>query len=179
MNWVGANIITALGDFFRAGGPVLYGILAVTIIMWTFIVERYWYFWFNHRKYADAAVREWEGRTDTESWYALRIRDKLISEVSASASSYLLIIRTCIAVLPLLGLLGTVTGMVDVFTVLSSLGQSNPRALAGGIGHATIPTMAGMAAAISGIFFSAQLDHWSLSRAEEIEDEIRPAFLSE
>lgn len=173
------DLFNALGDFFRAGGGVLYGIFAVTIIMWMFILERYWYFFFNHKNVAEAAIRKWNARTDTESWYAMRIRDMLVSQVSQDANQYLIVIRTCIAVLPLLGLLGTVTGMVDVFNVLSTLGQSNPRALAGGVGHATIPTMAGMTTAISGIFFSAQLDRWAASKSEEAEDEIRPAFLSE
>lgn len=172
-NWFSTDVFTAMSDFFDAGGPVLYGILIVTIIMWTFIIERYWYFWFVHKHHVAAAVNEWEARTDTDSWYALRIRDRLISVITADASEYLVLIRTCIAVLPLLGLLGTVTGMVDVFTVLSSLGSSNPRALASGVGHATIPTMSGMTAAISGIFFSAQLDRWARNEAEEIEDRIR------
>lgn len=171
------SLFQAMADFFHAGGPVLYGILIVTVIMWTFIVERYWYFWFNHKEVANAAVDQWNARSDRGSWYALRIRDMLVSQVSQDANEYLAIIRTCIAVLPLLGLLGTVTGMVDVFNVLSSLGQSNPRALAGGVGHATIPTMAGMTAAISGIFFSAQLDNWAANKTEEAEDHIQSAHL--
>jgi biopolymer transport protein ExbB len=168
-----SGVIGALMDYFHAGGWVLYGILIVTIIMWTFILERYWYFLFVHKHKVAAAVKAWESRTDTESWYALRIRERLVSEVSIDASQFLLLIRTCIAVLPLLGLLGTVTGMIDVFSVLSSLGTSNARAMANGVSHATIPTMSGMVAAISGIFFSAQLDRWATNESEEIDDRLR------
>jgi biopolymer transport protein ExbB len=172
-DWLSGNVFAELTAFFHAGGWVLYAILLVTILMWMFIVERYWYFWFNHKKISRATVEEWEKRSDTDSWYALRIRDRLISEVAQSADQYLLMIRTCVAVLPLLGLLGTVTGMVSVFDVIASVGTSNARAMALGVSHATIPTMAGMTAAISGIFFSAQLDRWSRSEVEEIEDQLQ------
>ena len=39
-----SNIFIAIRSFFEAGGPVLWGILFVTIIMWTLIVERFWFF---------------------------------------------------------------------------------------------------------------------------------------
>ena len=55
------------------------------------------------------------------------------------------------------GLLGTVTGMVEVFDVMAITGSSNPRAMAGGVSKATIPTMSGMVAALSGLYFSFQL----------------------
>ncbi|HET7588412.1 MAG TPA: MotA/TolQ/ExbB proton channel family protein [Gammaproteobacteria bacterium] len=172
-DWFIGDVWNGLANFFHQGGVVLYAILAITILMWTFIVERYWYFWFNHKHHAEAAVNEWRQRTDTESWFALRVRDKLVSEVSQSAGQYLLMIRTCIAVLPLLGLLGTVTGMITVFDVIASVGTGNARAMALGVSHATIPTMAGMTAAISGIFFSAQLDRWASNEVEEIEDQLQ------
>jgi len=59
---------------------------------------------------------------------------------------------------PLLGLLGTVSGMVAVFDVLSITGTSNPRAMADSIGQATIPTMAGMVVAIFGLILQNQLN---------------------
>jgi hypothetical protein len=54
---------------------------------------------------------------------------------------------------PLLGLLGTVTGMIEVFQVITSTGASNARLMASGISKATIPTMTGLAVSLSGIFF--------------------------
>ncbi|MGO0307376.1 MotA/TolQ/ExbB proton channel family protein [Endozoicomonas acroporae] len=61
------------------------------------------------------------------------------------------LIKTIIAVCPLLGLLGTVTGMVAVFDVMSVAGTGNARAMAAGVSRATIPTMAGMVVALSGL----------------------------
>jgi biopolymer transport protein ExbB len=67
-------------------------------------------------------------------------------------------IKTLVAMCPLIGLLGTVTGMIGVFEVMAQQGTGNPRLMAAGISQATIPTMAGMVAALSGVFFSTRLD---------------------
>ncbi len=61
---------------------------------------------------------------------------------------YLETLGTIAAVSPLLGLLGTVVGMVDVFTAITSQGVGNPQALAGGIAEALITTAAGLTVAI-------------------------------
>ena len=57
----------------------------------------------------------------------------------------------------MLGLLGTVTGMIEVFDVMAISGSGNARGMAGGVSQATLPTMAGMVAALSGMIFSIQL----------------------
>jgi biopolymer transport protein ExbB len=62
------------------------------------------------------------------------------------------LVATCVALCPFLGLLGTVTGMIQVFEVLGYTGGGDARQMAGGVSQATIPTMAGMVAAISGVF---------------------------
>ena len=61
---------------------------------------------------------------------------------------YLETLGTIAAVSPLLGLLGTVIGMVEVFTTITSQGVGNPTALAGGIAQALITTAAGLTVAI-------------------------------
>ncbi len=53
-----------------------------------------------------------------------------------------------IAMLPLLGLLGTVVGMIEVFEVMAMFGNSNPRLMASGVAKAIVPTMSGMALAV-------------------------------
>ena len=97
------------------------------------------------------AKRAWDQRTDHQSWYARAVREKLVSEVSMSANTNIGLIKVLIAVSPLLGLLGTVTGMIEVFDVMAVTGSSNARLMAGGITKATIPTMAGLVASLSGI----------------------------
>jgi len=62
------------------------------------------------------------------------------------------LIKSLVAVCPLLGLLGTVTGMIEVFDVMAVMGTGSARAMASGISKATIPTMAGMVGALTGVF---------------------------
>jgi len=51
-------------------------------------------------------------------------------------------------------LMGTVTGMIEVFYVMAFTGGGDAQSMAGGVSKATIPTMAGMVGALSGIFAS-------------------------
>lgn len=67
---------------------------------------------------------------------------------------YLNSLGTIAAVTPLLGLLGTVIGMIEVFTVIMSHGVGNPGILAGGISKALITTAAGLSVAIPTLIFS-------------------------
>ncbi len=60
---------------------------------------------------------------------------------------------TIAAVTPLLGLLGTVLGMITVFTAISTQGVGNPSVLAGGISQALITTVAGLSVAIPSLMF--------------------------
>ena len=57
----------------------------------------------------------------------------------------------------MLGLLGTVYGMIEVFEVLSFLGTGNPRAMSSGVAKATIPTMASMVITLFGLYFRQDL----------------------
>jgi biopolymer transport protein ExbB len=67
------------------------------------------------------------------------------------------LIKTCVALCPLMGLMGTVTGMIEVFEVMAISGSGNPRSMASGVSKATVPTMAGMVAALSGVAMSAYM----------------------
>ena len=72
----------------------------------------------------------------------------------------------------LLGLLGTVTGMIEVFEVMAISGSGNPRSMASGVSKATVPTMAGMVAALSGVAMSAYLENKARREREFIADEL-------
>lgn len=146
-----ANAVDNLQAFFAAGGNVLVVIMMVTFVMWMMILERVLFFTTAGSSHRKRIEKDWAARSDTTSWYAFAIRSKGISEVKQKTMSNLGVIKGIIAILPLLGLLGTVTGMVEVFDVMASTGSSNARLMAGGITKATIPTMAGLVASLSGI----------------------------
>ena len=151
----------AIRDFMALGGDVLFIIALVTFVMWVLIIERIFYLQFGHRKQVSTAIKEWSNRTDHHSWYAHRIRESLISQVSLKFNQSLPMISALVSLCPLLGLLGTVTGMIEVFEVMAISGSGNARAMAAGVSKATVPTMAGMVAALSGVFMNAWLQRVS------------------
>ncbi len=162
----------ALRDFLSAGGNVLRIIMVTTFFMWAMIVERLMYWSGAHSGVAKRASRAWAARSDHKSWYAHAVRDKLISEAMQEASRFNGVIRALVAVTPLLGLLGTVTGMVEVFDVMAVTGSSNARLMAAGISKATIPTMAGLVASLSGLIFINTFDSNVQKASHRISDDL-------
>jgi biopolymer transport protein ExbB len=150
----------------ESGGLVLWAILIASVVMWTMIIERYFFVYFIHPILINRALVTWQERADRQSWYAQKIRQGMISESSVSLKQYLMSIRTLIAALPMLGLLGTVDGMIQTFDVLTVFGTGNARGMAGGISVALITTMGGLLAALSGMYFSTQLEQ-RVRRAED------------
>jgi biopolymer transport protein ExbB len=166
------EIIEAVGDFMEAGGVVLWSIFFVTLVMWGLILEREWYRHLGYKKDLASVMEEWEARGERVSWYAKQIRRRMISELGEKLNLGLPQIRTLVALCPLLGLLGTVTGMINVFDVMALAGSGNPRAMASGVSLATIPTMAGMVAALSGLYFVNQLENFATTETQRVADHL-------
>lgn len=164
------DALASIRDFIELGGDVLYAIAIVLFLMWTFILERIWYFYRVHPGMKKQIIESWESRADTTSWYAKRVREQLISETNVGLKRNIGVIKALIAICPLLGLMGTVTGMVSVFDVMTFSGSGNARAMAAGVSKATVPTMAGMVAALSGVYFGTWLEHKATTRTDELGD---------
>ena len=164
------NAYNGLQEFLGTGGNVLFVIMIATFVMWTFILERYAYYLFAHRPLKKRFKSEWDGRTDKTSWKAHAIRDEMISQIKFKTDQNVGIIKTLVAIAPLLGLLGTVTGMIEVFDVMAISGSGNARSMASGVSRATIPTMAGMVASLSGVFASTWLQRMAKRETELLED---------
>ena len=159
-------------DFVETGGDVLLVIAVVTFGMWLLILERYWFFSWVHPKTADAVQEQWDARSDHQSWFARQIRLLLLTDVDLELQRGLQIIKSLVALCPMLGLLGTVTGMIEVFDVMAIAGSGNVRGMAGGISKATLPTMAGMVAALSGLIFSVQLERRARRESQRMFDRL-------
>lgn len=165
-------ILPEIRDFFEAGGPVLWGILLVTTIMWTLIIERFWFFQFLLPVRRHQVISEWEAIDNKGDWFSMRIRDQIISQVSVDTKKFLLTIETMMQILPLLGLLGTVVGMIKVFDVMTFFGTGNARLMASGVSQATIPTMAGLVAAISGLYIANLLKRKADDEVSRVADQL-------
>ncbi len=146
-----------LRDFMSAGGSVLWLIAILAAFMWAIILERIWYFNAGHRVYMVELKSEWDAVGDHTTWKAKQIQDKLVSQAKEEVNKHLSLINTCVALAPLFGLLGTVTGMIEVFQVMAFTGGGDARSMAGGVSKATLPTMAGMTTALSGVFATIYL----------------------
>ena len=164
--------LETIRDFMELGGDVLFVIGFLTLFMWILIVERLVYLRLGHKRLAANAQQMWEARKDHKSWNAHAIRNRLISQVSSEVERNIPLIQTCVALCPLLGLLGTVTGMVEVFEVMAISGSGNPRSMAGGVSKATIPTMAGMVAALSGVAMATYLQRKAGRERELLADHL-------
>jgi len=162
------DAFVAVRDFMEMGGGVLTWIALTIFIMWILIVERMLFFRRVRWHRIHASIDAWERRPERKSWHAHRVREALISRLSQSVNAHIPLIKTLVALCPLLGLLGTVTGMIEVFDVLAMSGTGNARSMAAGVAKATIPTMAGMVGALSGVFAGALLTRRAARSVERL-----------
>lgn len=151
------EFLETIRDFVETGGTVLFYIGVLIFAMWLLILERALYFFIWHKQLKDETVANWYARKDKSSWNAEQIRQMYISKIHLKLNANVTIIQALVALCPLLGLMGTVTGMIEVFDVMAISGSGNARSMASGVSKATIPTMAGMVGALSGVFASTWL----------------------
>ena len=152
-----SNAFSAISHLFNQGGSVLWAISGVALIILLLASERLLFISISYQQYQQKVINKWRSRPDTHSWFAYHIREAILAESNLQLNNALWLIKACVLVCPLLGLLGTVTGMISVFDVLSYSGTGNPRLMAAGIFQATIPTMAGMVVAIIGLILRQQV----------------------
>ena len=151
------SISRSIQDFIDQGGPVLWVIFAACLLLWLLILERAWFVRITWPRRAKKLVAEWNAREDCHSWRAKKIREATVSQVDMDLHALLPLIQVLVALCPLLGLLGTVLGMIGVFEVIAVSGNDDAQAMARGVYRATIPTMAGLVVALTGIYFTVRV----------------------
>jgi biopolymer transport protein ExbB len=152
--------VTELADdlllLFERGGVVLWVILAMSVLMWALILDRYLHYFFVVPRRRVRLLRQW--RQDRGDGRPPKYRaGAMMAAFSAPLHRFLLPIHTLSSILPLLGLLGTISGMIKVFEVITVFGVGNARGMAAGISEALITTMAGLVTALSGLYFCVNL----------------------
>jgi len=166
-------------DMFQKGGVVMYPLLACSMISLTIILERT-LFWIRENRRADrtlvdqvlelARLKKYEEiRTSTQGAgdYVIRVlvcglvhRNYSLSKAMEAAAieeikrmkRYLPVLDTVITAAPLLGILGTVIGIIHSFDMLGRAGIENPQAVTAGIAQALLTTAAGLLIAIFTLF---------------------------
>lgn len=166
-------------EIFVSGGPVMYPLLACSIVVLTVIIERC-IFWVridmrhNQTLINDVLdlcrVGDWEAvrmKTRNSKDYIIRIlvtgilhrefsmsraMESLAADEVRKMQKYMNIIDTMITVSPLLGILGTVTGVIGSFDAIGNSGIDNPRMITSGLAEALVTTAAGLMIAIFSVF---------------------------
>ena len=166
------DLLGPMLQFINSGGPILKVIALLALIMWTLIFERLFFYKGALGKIVSKTMETWESRPERTSWNAHKIRDALISKASQRIDQNLDMIATLVTLCPLLGLLGTVTGMIQVFGAMAATGGGDAKTMAAGVQMATIPTMAGMVAAISGVFGNTFISRIAARENQLLEDHL-------
>ncbi len=186
-------------EIFQKGGPLMYPILLCSVLALAIFFERLWSFFRMNRGSAEL-VKEVEDLVRKHRIEeaivvcqrfgtplarimigALRAKGggrehikTIVEEIGAREATiferYLGLLGTIATISPLLGLLGTVLGMIRAFTVIATQGMGTPATLGGGISEALITTAAGLSVAIPTIllhkYLTSRLDRLILEMEE-------------
>lgn len=160
------DIFKTYSNFLYQGGPVVVILFFISIYLFVLIFAKFKHLFFDMHRIQDE-YKENLANIKNDNLYLLNITS-LKSDYKSIVKKDFYIIQTLIALCPILGLLGTVTGMIEVFDVVSFFGTGNARALASGITKATLPTMTGMAISIVGLLTYTVLNSKSQSIISEL-----------
>ncbi len=165
--------ITAVVNLVDGGGPFVFLIFLNGVVMWILIIERLWYFKRILPGETNEAIAVWNARSDHLSWCARQIRDAMISRLRNAMSTNLLLMRVLVPLAPLLGLIGTVSGMLEVFDSMALRGSADARTMATGVSHAMFCTMTGLAVSILGLLPIYYFTDQVRMRTELFADQLR------
>lgn len=182
-----------LQGYMEIGGVVMWPLAAISMVMWALIVNRLLYLRQLHRRAMglDAALEHVRAERMPDpgqyggavallvtGFLAARtgdhrfdryILDQTVIRLNRSLVDYLAVIGVLAAVAPLLGLLGTVTGMIATFDILALFGTGNARAMAAGISEALVTTQTGLLVAIPGLYMKGFLDRRASNLSKRVE----------
>lgn len=153
-------------DLISRGGPVLYLLFILTLIIFSVLINKYYFVFIDKKVWYTTKLNNFYTNYPPERMKLSRVESTFLSEFKRDSNSGIKLLDGLIGMCPMLGLLGTVYGMIEVFEVLSFLGTGNPRAMSSGVAKATIPTMASMVITLFGLYFRQDLTH-RLNKATE------------
>ncbi len=166
-------------QLMRSGGNIIVPIAAISLCMWFLIVRKLIQLrtvrkerlifersmllpseqsFEPRRGWLARLVMEFHAQRSHDNENDKKLIDSLLRKKSAELERHVPTILMLASVAPLLGLLGTVTGMISTFDAISRIGTGNPRPLASGISEALITTQCGLAVAIPGLMVGSYLN---------------------
>jgi biopolymer transport protein ExbB len=161
----------AVNDLIDGGGPFVFWIFATGVTLLTLTIERYWYFSRVLPKEAQEYLAVWRARVEHQSWCARAIRQTMISKLNQHMSANQILMKVLVPLSPLLGLIGTVSGMLEVFESMALRGTADARTMANGVSHAMICTLTGLAVSIIGLYPVYYFNHRTRRETELLADQ--------
>ena len=147
-----------LEQLFERAGPVLQLLLLVALLLWGLLLSRLWY---RFVCFPGDLTRCKEAENKQIFLVAAQ-------QLQSSLAQSMGLIKTTISVCPLLGLMGTVIGMIEIFDLIAYAGVGDAKLMASGVARAILPTMAGMVLAISAMLLFGYLQRWSISQKRQL-----------
>jgi biopolymer transport protein ExbB len=145
-------VVRDIADLMSLGGIFVFFIFMSGVLMWALIMERLWYFKIILPRQAAKVEAAWRARSDHTSWCARQIRQTMISRLNGAMTAGFPVMQVLVPMAPLLGLIGTVSGMLDVFDSMALRGNADAKSMASGVSAAMICTMTGLAVSITGLY---------------------------
>ena len=146
------SIVDSVQSLTEQGGSFVILIFASGVLMWALFLERMAFFRRALPIEMKSALVQWHARPDPRSWTSYQVRRQLISQVNVAMNRGIPLLAVLVPVSPLLGLVGTVTGMLEVFDSMAIHGSADARAMASGVSQAMVCTLTGLAVSISGLY---------------------------
>jgi len=165
--------LTAVEALMGAGGQLVGWIFVAGVTMWTLIFERFWFFRTRLPGLTAEALAYWQRRPEHKSWAAHQVRKAIISRLNEQMSANLPMLKVLVPLCPLLGLVGTVTGMLEVFDSMAILGSADARTMASGVSKAMNCTMTGLAVSVSGMYPVFQFQSTIRRQTELLADQFK------
>ncbi len=166
-----ADILVRTYNYLQSGGGVIVPLVLVSILMWGLILKKVlqFYRWRMKEQSVLDCCKNWNDPAFRAAPWQMAILDKVMDyrktglkpdkkslariqrPHQGEVDKYITTILVLAAIAPLLGLLGTVAGMIKTFDVIAFFGSGNARAMAGGISEALISTQTGLIVAVPGL----------------------------
>ena len=192
MFWGVRDYFYMVSDYLAGGGVVMIPLMILSMAMWALIINRALFFrrlyhknmkrstaldhvlnnrtpdLTRYRGIISVLVTEFLKRKSGDRQLDRFILDETVVWLVSSIDRYLAIIGVLAGIAPLMGLLGTVTGMIATFDSIAVFGTGNTRAMAGGISEALITTQTGLLVAIPGIY----MKNFLVRRSENLKQRV-------
>ncbi|OLQ93220.1 hypothetical protein BIY22_01635 [Vibrio panuliri] len=143
-------------NFIHTAGPLVWGIIVLSIVMWWLIAQAYSHQSRCQASFAPAITTQRNLQMRLSNHDYQHVCRAWLNQAEQQLNKGLAWISVLVKVLPLLGLLGTVDGMIDSFQQLDQLDIQ--RQLSGGISQALLTTLSGLVTSLSGLYFVHHLN---------------------